>query len=191
MKTGRKKKTSSPFFLEKKGAVMTMQRGNTRGKGIRGGAQGATGFSLIELLIVVAVILVIAAIAIPNYLRSRMLANETSAVQSLRTISTGETVYTTTFGVGFSPTLVSMGGAGGLPTAAGLIDDVLASGAKSGYVFTYVPNKIDALGHFGGFTINGDPMTPGATGDRYFFVDESYILRQSMTGPAVVTDRPI
>src|SRR6185437_5026044 len=94
------------------------------------------GFSLIELLIVVAIILIIAAIAIPNLLRSRMAANEASAVGSLRTINTAEVTYASTYpDVGFAD-LASLGGSGGTSTGAGLIDSVLAGGAKSGYSFT-------------------------------------------------------
>src|SRR4051812_3049001 len=93
------------------------------------------GFSLIELLIVVAIILIIAAIAIPNLLRSRIAANEASAVGSIRTINTSEVTYASTYpNVGFA-TLANLGGSGGSATGAGLVDSVLASGTKSGYVF--------------------------------------------------------
>src|SRR5271157_5856051 len=96
------------------------------------------GFSLIELLIVVAIILIIAAIAIPNLLRSRIAANQASAVGSLRTLNTAEITYSSTFNVGFTQTLAYLGpgglAAGASPnsTAAGLIDSVLAFGLKSG-----------------------------------------------------------
>ena len=101
------------------------------------------GFSLIELLIVVAIILIIAAIAIPNLLRSRIAANEASAVGSLRTLNTAEVTYNTTYPtVGFA-TLTAMGpttgGAAATSAAAGLIDANLASGTKSGYSFTVTP----------------------------------------------------
>src|SRR5438067_1143537 len=99
------------------------------------------GFSLIELLIVVAIILIIAAIAIPNLLRSRIAANESSAVSSLRTVNTAEVSYTTAYpNLGFSAALANLGpGAATCPAAgpssatACLIDNVLAAGAKSGY----------------------------------------------------------
>src|SRR3954465_7463149 len=94
------------------------------------------GFSLIELLIVVAIILIIAAIAIPNLLRSRMAANEASAVGSLRTINTAAVTYSTTYGIGYPVA----NGTGGLTyfgpattatsTESDLIDSVLASGTK-------------------------------------------------------------
>ena len=105
------------------------------------------GFSLIELLIVVAIILIIAAIAIPNLLRSRMAANEASAVGSMRSIHTAEVTYNSTFpDTGYAATLLALGGAQGAcgagvqgtTAAACLIDYVLASGAKSGYNFTAV-----------------------------------------------------
>src|ERR1700745_4356006 len=96
------------------------------------------GFSLIELLIVVAIILIIAAIAIPNLLRSRIAANEASAVGSIRTLNTAEVTYASTYpNVGFN-VLANLGGAGGHVTRDGVIDAVLASAVKSGYVFAIV-----------------------------------------------------
>src|SRR5437868_6806581 len=111
------------------------------------------GFSLIELLIVVAIILIIAAIAIPNLLRARIAANESSAVSSLRTINTAEVTYSTVYPqLGYSANLLSLGTAAGttcpasgpVSTAACLIDSTLANAitagtAKSGYYFGYGP----------------------------------------------------
>src|SRR5580658_11291378 len=92
----------------------------------------ARGFSLIELLIVVAVILIIAAIAIPNFVRSKMRANEASAVSSLRSITTANVVYSTTYEIGYSSTLAALGGTGSVINSsnAGLVDSVLSSGSK-------------------------------------------------------------
>src|SRR6516225_9494703 len=94
------------------------------------------GFSLIKLLIVVAIILIIAAIAIPNLLKSKMAANQASAVASLRTLNTSEITYSSTYNQGFSSNFAQLGPpASGAATsaAAGLVDSVLAAAAKSGY----------------------------------------------------------
>lgn len=151
------------------------------------------GFSLIELLIVVAIILIIAAIAVPNLVRSRMSANEASAVASMRTIITSEIIYSSTYTVGFSSNLLSLSD-GGTPTncippavasasAACLLDSNVASGTKSGYVFTYAPSG----GTSGSYTLNGDPGTPGA-GQRHFYSDQSNVLRVNNSAVASSTD---
>src|ERR1700730_1627817 len=97
------------------------------------------GFSLIELLIVVAIILIIAAIAIPNLLRSKMAANEASAVGSLRSLNTAAVAYSTTYGT-YPASLAALGpSTSPSSSAADLIDSVLSSGTKSGYTFTWTP----------------------------------------------------
>jgi len=154
------------------------------------------GFSLLELLIVVAIILVIAAIAIPNFLRSRMAANEASAVQNLRNITTAQVVYSTTYGIGFSAQLSFLGPTPGnplatSPTNAGLIDDVLAAGAKSGYSFTYNATDADGDGNNEAFAITAVPSNPGSTGQRRFFTDQSGVVRANIAGPADVSSTPI
>lgn len=156
------------------------------------------GFSLIELLIVVAIILVIAAIAIPNLLRSRMAASEASAVASIKSINTSEAVYQVTYGPGYAANLVDLGDGGSAancvapvtPTAtsACLIDSVLASGTKSNYIFTYVP--IAAGATVGQYTINGDPA-PGIAGQRHFFSDQTLVIRYNDTAAATPADPSI
>jgi len=152
------------------------------------------GFSLIELLIVVAIILIIAAIAIPNLLRSRIAANQASAISSCRVINTAEVTYASSYAIGFSSTLLQLGppASGAVSeSAAGLIDSVLASGVKSGYSFTYVPGIADSRGLYNGYTVNGGPTQVGVTGTAYYFTDQTYVIRANSTGPASVSDSPV
>ena len=151
------------------------------------------GFSLIELLIVVAVILIIAAIAIPNYLKSKMLANEASAVQNLRNITTAELVYSTTYGINFTDGLSKLSGNGITvdQNNAGLIDEVLASGRKSGYVYTFSVLTTDAQGHPSTYSVAADPQIPGSSGQRHFYTEESCLIRSNGSVPAGPLDLPI
>ena len=146
----------------------------------------ARGFSLIELLIVVAVILVIAAIAIPNFIRSKMRANEAAAVANVRNITTGEVIYSTTYNIGFSSTLAKLGGntVSVDQNNAGLIDSVLSAGTKTGYLFTYDVVSTDSNGNVLAYSINADPVLPGQSGDRHFYADQSAIIRQNTTSVA-------
>ena len=153
------------------------------------------GFSLIELLIVVAIILIIAAIAIPNLLRSRMAANEASAVGSLRTINTAEVTYSTVYpSVGFG-TLAALGGAAPCTTASSatacLIDSTLSNTAvKSGYNFA-----ITNLTTGGGpivvtYNATAVPSVVGQSGQRGFFTDQSGVIRYDPTGAAPTNASP-
>jgi prepilin-type N-terminal cleavage/methylation domain-containing protein len=154
------------------------------------------GFSLIELLIVVAIILIIAAIAIPNFLRSRIAANQASAMQSMRIISTAEVTYSTTYGNGFTTTMDALGpppaGQGTSSTAAGLLDEVLAGGYKSGYSFFYTPEQYDpGTNQWYGYTLQGNPSSFGTSGGVYYYTDQSFVIRANTTNPASSTDSAV
>ena len=157
--------------------------------------KSSKGFSLIELLIVVAIILIIAAIAIPNLLRSRIAANQASAVGSLRTLNTAEVTYSSTYNVGFTATMSYLAppttaGANPTSTAAGLIDSVLAGGSKSGYAFAYSSGTPDSAGRINEYQFTGSPIT-SSTGTNFYFTDQSGVIRQNSTATAGSTDSPI
>jgi type IV pilus assembly protein PilA len=155
------------------------------------------GFSLIELLIVVAIILIIAAISIPNLLRSRMAASEASAVGSIRTMNTAAISYSSTFGNGFPPTLASIGDNGSTAITcanAGFVDTVLTGGVKSGYTFQLqhglAANILNSAssscaagyGYSDGYMVTAVPITVGTTGQRSFCSDASGVIRFNTAG---------
>jgi type IV pilus assembly protein PilA len=155
------------------------------------------GFSLIELLIVVAIILIIAAIAIPNLLRSRMAANEASAVGSVRTINTAQVTYAAAYpDVGFTSTLTSLGGTAAScapgqnasSTNACLIDDKLTSTTKSGYLFALTAGAGTPMVSY---SVNADPITRGTSGQRSFYSDQSGVIRYNQTAAASTGDSPL
>ena len=144
------------------------------------------GFSLIELLIVVSIILVIAAIAIPSLLQARVTANEASAVASLRTVNTAMVSYTSSYPtVGFAPTLAALGGSSCAPpdeTSACLIDSVLASGTKSGYTFNSTGIGSAPAGEY--FAV-GSPMS--GSGNRSFCATEDGVIHYDPTGAVIAS----
>ena len=153
------------------------------------------GFSLIELLIVVAIILIIAAIAIPNLLRARIQANEASAAASLHALNTAEISYSSAFpSIGFSTNLANLGDGGtspclGSPTASCYIDPNLASGTKSGYLFTYAQDATSTPSLH--YTVNVDPVSRGISGQRSFFSSEANVTRYNPSAVASSSDAPL
>jgi type IV pilus assembly protein PilA len=155
------------------------------------GAQG--GFSLIELLIVVAIILIIAAIAIPNLLRARIAANQSSAVSNIRTITSASIVYSSTYQNGLPPSLVALGGLG-VATCNGaiLLDDTLTTPPfhKSGYIYDYqpqgapIPNPPAACANpgFNEYLTTAVPVAFGQTGQESYCSDEPGVIRFDTSG---------
>jgi prepilin-type N-terminal cleavage/methylation domain-containing protein len=138
------------------------------------------GFSLIELLIVVAIILIIASMAIPNLLRARMSANEASAVAAVRTLNTAEISYNSAYPtVGYATTLGALGGTACAPpnaASACLIDTQLASGTKNGYTFTL--SGVDST-PVATYDVVASPSVPNQTGVRYFCSFADAVVRSA------------
>lgn len=152
------------------------------------------GFSLIELLIVVAIILIIAAIAVPKLMRARIAANQMSAIASMRVINTAKVTYILSYGAGFSSTLAQLGpptSGSASVAAAGLLDSVLASGLKGSYSFSYTAGTPDAAGNFQAYQVNGNPTSQGVSGTTYYYTDQSAVIRGNTTGPAGSADSAV
>ena len=143
------------------------------------------GFSLIELLIVVAIILIIAAIAIPNLIKSKMAANESGAAGTVRTINTSEATYSTVCPqIGYSLTLNALNTGGGCPGGAGIMDNVVAGGTntKSGYLFAEAGAASAGATVNDTFTSSATPTQIGTSGNRQFCADQVMVIYFSPTG---------
>ena len=157
------------------------------------------GFSLIELLVVVAIILIIAAIAIPNLLKARMQADEASAAENVRTITTAAVAYSVTWANGYPPLLVTLGGVSSSPATCNqaiLIDSVLATppSQKSGYTYAYAgqgptvtaPPICGAPG-YSGYLVTATPISTGLTGQRSFCSAEPGVIHADISGAPIAS----
>jgi len=172
----------------------------------------ARGFSLIELLIVVAIILIIAAIAIPDLLKSRQAAQQASAVGSLRTINTSEVTYSSTYTLGFSYSLQVLDNPDSVTVATAsdalLIDSVLGQAVKSAYGFSYWASAVPAgsvmacanppgqsnaasTSNVTAYGINASPILCAAGNGNYYFTDQSGVIRMNNAQVASNTDPPL
>ncbi|MBN1417661.1 MAG: prepilin-type N-terminal cleavage/methylation domain-containing protein [Planctomycetes bacterium] len=165
------------------GSNRTTSNGSSGHTGPPGGATRAGsirargfGFTLVELMVVVAVIAIVVAVAIPNFVHSKIAANESSAISSLRTISSVIEQYR----VRFQRYPVSLGQL----SSTGYIDDRLGAGQKSGYAFQFSSTVYT-------YAVQADPLTSGTTGDRHFYIDDSGVLRWASAAPAGAADPPI
>lgn len=163
------------------------------------------GFTLVEIMIVVAIIALIAAIAIPNLLRARHNANETAAIGNLKTLVDSLESFranqapTTYPGAGVVSGAIAVTNLAGLAnTVPPYIDAVLASGTRQGYTFTYTagPVRVVAINGvnfnvYDTYTLVVNPVTPGTTGTRGFFVDQSGVIRVAPVAPAGAGSVPL
>ena len=150
------------------------------------------GFSMIELLVAVTIILIVAAMAIPNVLRSRISANQAAAVSNIRTITNAAVSYSVTYGNGYPPTLAALGGVSGAAatcTASLLIDSVLATTAqRSGYQLAYAGQQGNVGGAacatpgFNGFLITAVPISAGLSGHLSYCSSEPGVIHYDPSG---------
>jgi type IV pilus assembly protein PilA len=143
--------------------------------------QKRRGFSLIELLIVIAIILIIITIAMPKLTHARMFAQETAAIQAIKTLHTAQVQYYSQYGK-YAASLAELGPpASGAPSAASadIIGNDLANGEKQGYKFTLAGNP-------GGYLVNAVPTAFGTSGSRTFFSDQSMVIHEN-DGPEPAT----
>lgn len=150
--------------------------GRLKGQGIAtaGLVLGYMGIAAIPFL------LIIAAIAIPNLIRSRMAANEASAVGTLRTYNTAALSYATLCSdLGFPSSATNLGPGRGDCVHANLMDGALAQerSVKAGYVFIYQARGTDREGHVKGYAVSADPVQPGVSGNRHFYTDQTGVIR--------------
>jgi type IV pilus assembly protein PilA len=179
------------LFQRKKVAIMFTEKTNPAQKL---GTPAQRGFSLIELLVVVAIILIIAAIAIPSLLNSRIAANEAAAAVTVRTITTAAMTYSSTYGNGFPATLAILGGPPAGPATcnqAVLLDTLITTvpNTKSGFKFGFTPvGPTDppqpGCGSPGteAYIVTATPVTENLTGIRSFCSDEPGTIHFDVTG---------
>lgn len=138
--------------------------------------KGNKGFTLLELMLVVAVIAILSAMAVPALLNARKAANEAAAISMLRTLTSVNEQYQTRFEA-YAGTLGNL-------SVVNYIDNSFGSGQKQGFTFTYA-------GGTDSWTCAADPTSPGESGDRHFYIDATGVIRMSSSGPASTTDPPI
>jgi len=154
-------------------------------------AKRQRGFSAVQLVVAIAILLVLAAIAIPNLLHSNLSENESAAVAALRSLNSACEDYARRYG-GYPGSLSNLGAGGPASSAsANLIDSALGGGTQSGYLFTYTPGATGVSGNILSYNITANPATPGSSGRRRFFTDQSGVIRANMAGAADANSTPI
>jgi len=152
------------------------------------------GFSWLELIIVIVIIVLTAGILVPNLWKSKTTINETAAVRSIRMIIAAEVTYAQAYGTGYSASLSMLGPPpDAMPnsTLAGYVDGEIAAGLKEGYSFVYTPGARAENGRIQTYTLKVSPAKPGDTGNTYYFVDQTGLIRVNTSHEAGPTDNPI
>ena len=156
-----------------------------------------TGFTLMELLIVIAIILILMLMAIPTVGHLKKLANETSAINSMQVITKAELSYNTTYPAnGFACTLTTLGGDpnSGPPSAASaqILQPDLVTGYKSGYIFAIACKEkvtVNGVDRYNGYTVTAIPQTVGKTGDRGFCESDNGMITFDPAGATNCTQQ--
>jgi type IV pilus assembly protein PilA len=186
------------FFFFFPSAAAAVVLGHLSQSDIRrsGGRKTGAGLALAGLVLGyfgLTSLIIIVLIAIPNLLRAKLVANGASAAVTLHTLNASALMYSNSYG-GFPHALSDLGPPAGTSTpassAADLIDALTAGGAKNGYTFAYVPVSTDHSGFVTGYSITASPVTPGTTGTRYFFTDQSDMIRAEENRPATAESPP-
>jgi len=147
------------------------------------------GFSLVELLVVVSIILILAAVAIPNYIKSKCTANEAAAIGALRTIGIANWNYAAACpDIGYSVSLSELNTGTLCPAMVGMIDFNLSNNIRSGYNFNYTSQTLGTVNAL--YTVTAVPLKIGVSGYRGFFVDQSQQIRFSNNGTAPTVGSP-
>jgi type IV pilus assembly protein PilA len=152
------------------------------------------GFSWLEIIIVIIIIVLTAGILVPSLWKSKAQIDETSAVRSLRMIIAAESNYAQAYGTGYSSALTTLGPPpDAMPSSslAGFIDSELAGGQKEGYSFVYTPGAQDENGRIASYTLEASPIKPGQSGKTYYYVDQTGLIHTNAEHQAGPNDPPI
>ena len=152
------------------------------------------GFSWLEVIIVIVIIVLTAGILVPSLWKSKSQIDETSAVRSLRMIIAAEDNYAQAYSAGYTSALTTLGpppDAMPTPSMAGYLDSELAGGEKEGYSFVYTPAAPDENGRIPGYTLVANPVKPGESGKTYYYVDQTRLIHTSTQHQAGPNDPPI
>ena len=152
------------------------------------------GFSWVELILIILIIVLCLAILLPSLTKSRGELNEMEAVRDLQRIMSAETNYSGSYNMGFTSTLAQLGPpSSGKPdaAAAGFVDSDLGMGNKEGYTYVYRPGARDADGKVSNFTVTASPSEPGSSGQKYYFMDQTGVIHMNPSSTAGASDSAI